>query len=247
MAYTPKNYSLLPISGSTVGSAPPSTAIMGGVLAAGTSLPTPQSIPSGKLIGALGDKFGRLVTLNNGPRDMVGELNGSNSTNITSINTFSAVTPVPGASNYYDITNITIQNNSSSSTGAILSDAPTLGSSSPTTYTYSTAQTFNWTAPTGVTSVTVSAWGGGGGGGGGGSRIIQPVLNGAGARGYDGQITLVYSNVSNSYYFQIPANSTRGVNYTIPLKSTQANTAWYMESLTSTSLYVSVSYILNKG
>ena len=67
MAYTPKNYSLLPISGSTVGSAPPSTAIMGGVLAAGTSLPTPQSIPSGKLIGALGDKFGRLVTLNNGP------------------------------------------------------------------------------------------------------------------------------------------------------------------------------------
>ncbi len=40
-------------------------------------------------------------------------------------------------------------------------------SSGPTIATYSSAGIFTWTAPAGVTNVTVEAWGGGGGGGGG--------------------------------------------------------------------------------
>ena len=423
MAYSPKNQAALPISGSTVGSTPPSTAFLGGVYSANTSLPTPQSSPSGLLIGALGDKFGRLVILNNGPRDMTGGLNGSSSTNITSINTFSAVTPVPGASSYYDISSIVIQNNSSSATGVLLSDSNGIGGSSANTYTYSTAQSFNWTAPIGTTSVTVQAWGGGGGGanggyvyGGGGGAYASSVvsvtpgttylvtiggagsggaastyngpnnvgnaggnslfsnstgttnyvlaaggagggasaggaggstsasigtylasggaggpglasgtydrlgggggssggysgsissqtpitgntstnniggtavsnggaggndnalassfngvnpggggaggsfeggngaynktLKDAGADGAAGKISLTYTQLGNSYYFQVPAYATRGANYTVPLISTQPNTAWYLESLNSNNINVSITYILNKG
>ncbi|MDD2735492.1 MAG: CxxxxCH/CxxCH domain-containing protein [Desulfuromonadaceae bacterium] len=62
------------------------------------------------------------------------------------------------------------------------------------TDTYSTAGTFTWVAPAGVTSVTVQAWGGGGGGGRGGSTNNTRGGGGAGGQFASSTVTVVPGN-----------------------------------------------------
>lgn len=68
--------------------------------------------------------------------------------------------------------------------------------------TFSTAGTFNWTCPNGVTSVDVEVWGGGGGGastslttaaGGGSGNNTAGLKNGG--TGAPGQIIITWADV----------------------------------------------------
>jgi len=124
MAY--QNYqSIQPITGDAIASTTPSKGYYAGFNAI-TSLPTPGT--NGNLTGLLSDKFGRLITLPQGPRDLVGALgsssgsnaNANQSTQIYSTN-FVGVTVTP-VGFYLDITSVTFTNTSGTGTELVLSD-----------------------------------------------------------------------------------------------------------------------------
>ena len=114
MAY--QNYqSIQPITGDAIASTTPSKGYYAGFNAI-TSLPTPGT--NGNLTGLLSDKFGRLITLPQGPRDMTESISS------TQINTTSAITVLApkGAAIYTDITSVTFTNTSGYGTEVVLSD-----------------------------------------------------------------------------------------------------------------------------
>jgi len=77
------------------------------------------------------------------------------------------------------------------------------------TTTYSGAGTYTWTCPSGVTTVTVQAWGGGGGGGG--VATINNAASGGGAGGsYNSTIYTVTS--ATSYNVTVGAGGAGGLN-----------------------------------
>jgi hypothetical protein len=71
------------------------------------------------------------------------------------------------------------------------------GFSQTQTVTYSTAGTYTWTAPCGVTSITVQAWGGGGAGGGSTSSTVKGGGGGAGGTYVSSVITVIPNNTYN--------------------------------------------------
>ena len=71
------------------------------------------------------------------------------------------------------------------------------GFSQTQTATYNTAGTFTWTAPCGVTSITVQAWGGGGAGGGSGSNNSKGGGGGAGGTYVSSVLTVIPGNTYN--------------------------------------------------
>ncbi|MFN8384345.1 MAG: sortase [Anaerolineales bacterium] len=77
------------------------------------------------------------------------------------------------------------------------------------TDTYSTPGTFTWTAPAGVTSVTVQAWGGGGGGGRASGNNGNKGGGGAGGQFSTSVITVV---PGNSYTIVVGAGGAGGTN-----------------------------------
>lgn len=74
------------------------------------------------------------------------------------------------------------------------------------TDTYSTAGTFTWTAPAGVTSVTVEVWGGGGRGGSFGGGMGEAVGGGGGGGAYSSSVISV--TAGNDYTVVVGAGST---------------------------------------
>jgi hypothetical protein len=74
---------------------------------------------------------------------------------------------------------------------------------------YTSAGTFSWTAPAGVTSVSVVAVGGGGGGSGG--QIATAVAGGGGGLGYKNNITVI---PGNTYTVVVGAGGAKGTNPT---------------------------------
>lgn len=69
-----------------------------------------------------------------------------------------------------------------------------------TVTTYSSPGVYTWTAPAGITSITVQAWGGGGGGGGGSNGLLG-LLGGAGGGGGGGAyVTSVLTVVPGTTY-----------------------------------------------
>ena len=125
MAYTPFN-SVQPVSGSSTGSTAPTNAFYLGANSQ-TSLPSPATVNN--LTGLMSDKFGRIVTIPQGPRDLVGALgsssgsnaNANQSTQINSTTSPVAVTGAPGGY-YLDITSIVLCNTSGAGTTVTLTD-----------------------------------------------------------------------------------------------------------------------------
>lgn len=91
-------------SSTATGSAVPANAFYNGILA-GSSLPTAAT--PGNLTGVMGDKFGRIVVLNNGIRD----IEGSQTTTITSSTSETTIITAT-ASVFHDLVSIFISNTS---------------------------------------------------------------------------------------------------------------------------------------
>lgn len=79
-----------------------------------------------------------------------------------------------------------------------------------TTVTYSTAGTYNWTVPTGVTSIQVEAWGGGGGGGG--ATAATGRSGGGGAGGAYVKNTNVTVIAGTTYTITVGAGGVAGTS-----------------------------------
>ena len=90
--------------------------------------------------------------------------------------------------------------------GCYSSTASATTSAAPSSQSYTTAGTYSWVAPTGVTSVSVVVVSGGGGGGGTGG-----YNGGGGALAYTNNIAVT---PGNSYTVVVGAGGIRGTNYT---------------------------------
>ena len=126
MAY--QNYqSIQPITGDTIATSVPSTGYYLGLKAI-TSLPSAAS--NGNLTGLSSDKFGRIITIPQGPRDLVGTLgsssgnnaNANQSTQIYNNNSYPVAVTVTPVGFYLDITSVTFTNTSGTGTELVLSD-----------------------------------------------------------------------------------------------------------------------------
>jgi hypothetical protein len=124
MAYTTYN-SVQPVSGSSTSAAAPTNAFYMG---ANAQLTLPASTLN-TLTGIMSDKFGRIITIPQGPRDMVGVLgstagynaNANQSTQIRLTTSAVAVTAAP-AGYYFDITSVVFCNSSNNPTTVTLTD-----------------------------------------------------------------------------------------------------------------------------
>jgi len=116
------------VSGSTIGaSLPGSPAISAYYLGAkvitsatpSSVLPSPNT--AGNLSGLISDKFGRLITLNQGTRDMINANVGGSATGFSNTTAYANVTTATVGA-YSDITYLAISNTSSTQTQVYLND-----------------------------------------------------------------------------------------------------------------------------
>jgi len=103
MAYTTYN-SVQPVSGSSTSAAAPTNAFYMG---ANAQLTLPASTLN-TLTGIMSDKFGRIITIPQGPRDIVYSLN----TQINSTTSATTVLPAQGAGTFTDIVSVMFTNTS---------------------------------------------------------------------------------------------------------------------------------------
>ncbi|MGZ3862527.1 MAG: PKD-like domain-containing protein [Bacteroidia bacterium] len=92
-----------------------------------------------------------------------------------------------------------------------------------TTVTISTAGTNTWTAPCGVTSVTVECWGGGGGGGNSNNTTTNGGSGGGGGAYAKGSHTVT---AGNTYYCNIGSGGT-GAPVTSTTSATAGTSTWF--------------------
>jgi hypothetical protein len=88
----------------------------------------------------------------------------------------------------------------------------TITGSNPYTVNYTTAGSFTWTCPAGVTTITVECWGGGGGGGGVWASSTKTQAGGGGAGG--GYVKYVSYTVipGNNYSLTVGASGSAGLS-----------------------------------
>ena len=122
-----QNLSPQPISGDTLTTTTPSTGYYLGLNSI-NALPSPAT--NLNLTGVSSDKFGRIITIPQGPRDLVGTLgsssgynaNANQSTQIYSTNSSAVAVTVTPVGFYLDITSVTFTNTSGTGTELVLSD-----------------------------------------------------------------------------------------------------------------------------
>ena len=103
------------VGAGATGSAVPANAVFNGVDAA-TALPTAAT--PGNLVGVMGDKFGRIVALNQAPRDLIFVSNATCTATTSPVTLIAAA----GAGIFTDVTDVRLVNTSATGTEVDISD-----------------------------------------------------------------------------------------------------------------------------